>query len=171
WLRAGTVSADLTAAASAVLFVQPTAPKYLPLSVPLLALAWLVLLRQWGAYRRGIGYPLGAELKTMALAGLSGSLLLLQLGPLVGLHPMGSAAKTILLPIGLFAGSRILLRGAGAMLRKRRALVRRVLLVGDGPDAYELLENLEAWPGLGIEIVGVCADTTKASVHGLPVLG
>jgi exopolysaccharide biosynthesis polyprenyl glycosylphosphotransferase len=171
WLRAGTVAADLTAAASAVLLIEPVSTHRLPLAVPALALAWLVLLRQWGAYRRGLGYPLGAELKAIGLGGVSGALLLLQLGPSVGLHPQASAVEATLLPVALFAGSRLLLRGTGAMLRKRRTLVRRVLLVGDGPDAYELLENLEAWPGHGIEVVGVCADTTKPSVHGLPVLG
>ena len=171
WLRAGTVATDATAAACAVLLIEPASTRYLPVAVPALALAWLVLLRQWGAYRRGIGYPLGAELKAIGLASVSGALLLLQLGPSVGLVPQVSAVEATLLPIGLFAGSRILLRGAGAMLRSRRRLVRRVLLVGDGPDAYELLENLDAWPGHGIEVVGVCADTTKPSVRGLPVLG
>ena len=171
WLRAGTVAADLTAAASAVLLIVPASTRWLPLAVPALALGWLLLLRQWGAYRRGLAYPLGAELKAVGLAGVSGALLLLQLGPSVGLSPQVSAVEATLLPIALFAGSRLLLRGTGAMLRKRRTLVRRVLLVGDGPDAYELLENLDAWPGHGIEVVGVCADTTKPSVHGLPVLG
>jgi exopolysaccharide biosynthesis polyprenyl glycosylphosphotransferase len=171
WLRAGTVAADVTAAACAVLFIEPVSTRYLTIVVPALALAWLVLLRQSGAYRRGIGYPLGAELKAIGLASVSGALLLLQLGPSVGLEPQVSAVEATLLPIGLFACSRILLRGAGAILRNQRHLVRRVLLVGDGPDAYELLENLDAWPGHGIEVVGVCADTTKASVRGLPVLG
>jgi exopolysaccharide biosynthesis polyprenyl glycosylphosphotransferase len=171
WLRAGTVAADFTAAACAVLLIEPVSTRHLPIAVPVLALTWLVLLRQWGAYRRGIGYPLGAELKAVGLAGVSGALLLLQLGPSIGLSPQVSAVEAAALPLALFAGSRILLRGAGATLRKRRRLVRRVLLVGDGPDAYELLENLDAWPGHGIEVVGVCADTTKPSVHGLPVLG
>jgi exopolysaccharide biosynthesis polyprenyl glycosylphosphotransferase len=151
--------------------IESASTRYLPIAVPALAAAWLVLLRQWGAYRRGLGYPLGAELKAIGLASISGALLLLQFGPTVGLEPQVSAVRATLLPIGLFAGSRILLRGAGAILRNRRQLVRRVLLVGDGPDAYELLENLDAWPGHGIEVVGVCADTTNASVHGLPVLG
>ncbi|HVP76130.1 MAG TPA: sugar transferase [Gaiellaceae bacterium] len=171
WLRAGTVATDATAAACAVLLIESASTRYLPLVVPALALGWLVLLRQWGAYRRGLGYPLGTELKAIGLASVSGALLLLQLGPSVGLRPQVSAVEATLLTIGLFAGSRILLRCAGAMLRKRRQLVRRVLLVGDGPDAYELLENLDAWPGHGIEVVGVCADTTNPSVHGLPVLG
>jgi exopolysaccharide biosynthesis polyprenyl glycosylphosphotransferase len=171
WLRAGTVAADLTAAACAALLIEPVSTRYFALAVPVLSVAWLVLLRQWGAYRRGIGYPLGAELKAIGLASVSGSLLLLQLGPSVGLESQVSAVEATLLPVGLFAGGRILLRGAGAMLRSQRQLVRRVLLVGDGPDAYELLENLEAWPGHGIEVVGICADTTKTSVHGLPVLG
>jgi hypothetical protein len=62
WLRAGTVATDATAAAWAVLLIEPASTHYLPIAVPVLALAWLVLLRQWGAYRRGLGYPLGAEL-------------------------------------------------------------------------------------------------------------
>src|SRR5207237_6588725 len=82
--------------------------------------------------------------------------------------PTGAA---IGVPVAMLAAGRLELRGASAALRNRHALVRRVLLVGDGPDAYELLENIEAWPGLGVEIVGVCADTTKPSVRGLPVLG
>jgi exopolysaccharide biosynthesis polyprenyl glycosylphosphotransferase len=171
WLRIGTVAADATAAACTLLLIEPVSTHHLPIAVPVLTLAWLLLMRQWGAYRRGIGYPLGAELKAIGLASLSGALLLLQLGPSVGLEPQVSAVEATLLPIGLFAGSRLLLRCAGAMLRNRRQLVRRVLLVGDGPDAYELLENLDAWPGHGIEVVGVCADTTNPSVHGLPVLG
>jgi exopolysaccharide biosynthesis polyprenyl glycosylphosphotransferase len=49
--------------------------------------------------------------------------------------------------------------------------VRRVLVIGDGQDAEELLENLEAWPGLAIEVVGICADTDRTSIRGVPVLG
>ena len=107
----------------------------------------------------------------MFLSGFSGALLLLQLGPWLGLHVHATTGSAIGVPVAMLAAGRLALRGASAALRKQRALVRRVLLVGDGPDAYELLENIEAWPGLGVEIVGVCADTTKPSVRGLPVLG
>jgi len=73
---------------------------------------------------------------------------------------------TLLLPLG-----RAALALAERTARRRRSLVRRVLLVGDGPDAQELLANLDAWPGLEVEVVGVCANTTQSTVHGLPVLG
>ena len=171
WLRAGTFAVDGTAVVCALLWLDaiPAAPR--PYALPPLAFAWLVLLRAWGAYRRGIGYRLTSELKTMFLSGFSGALLLLQLGPWLGLHVHATTGSAIGVPVAMLAAGRLALRGASAALRKQRALVRRVLLVGDGPDAYELLENIEAWPGLGVEIVGVCADTTKPSVRGLPVLG
>ena len=156
WLRAGTLAGDATAAACALLWLE-AAP---PLALPLLAAAWIVLLRAWGAYERGLGYPLATELKTIFLGGFSGSLLLLQLGPWIGLHVHASTGVAIAVPVALLAAARLTLRAASAALRTRRALVRRMLLVGDGADAYELLENIEAWPGLGVEIVGVCADTT-----------
>jgi exopolysaccharide biosynthesis polyprenyl glycosylphosphotransferase len=171
WLRAGTIATDVTAAACALLWLDITGGISLGFAVPPLALGWLVLLRAWGAYRRGIGYSLSAEIKTMVLGAFSGSLILLQLGPLAGLHVRAGTGVAIGIPIALLSFGRLLLRVASGALRKRRALVRRVLLVGDGPDAYELLENLEAWPGHGVEVVGVCADTTSPSVRGLPVLG
>jgi hypothetical protein len=171
WLRTGTVAADATALACSMLWLGVAAPGRMPLVLPPLTLAWLLLLRSWGAYRRGIGYTLSAELRTIALSGFSGALLLLQLGPWVGLHVTASTGAAIGIPVALLGAVRILLRGTSVTLRKRKALVRRVLLVGDGPDAFELLENIEAWPGLGVEVVGICADTTLPAVHGLPVLG
>jgi exopolysaccharide biosynthesis polyprenyl glycosylphosphotransferase len=171
WLRTGTIAADATAAACAMLWLGVATPSRMPLVLPPLTLAWLLLLRSWGAYRRGIGYSLSAELRTIALAGFSGALLLLQLGPWVDVRVTASTGAAIGIPVALLGAVRILLRGTSVALRKRKALVRRVLLVGDGPDAYELLENIEAWPGLGVEVVGICADTTLQSVHGLPVLG
>jgi len=166
-LQAGTGVVDAAAVVGSLLVLGLGRSPFLPA----LAVAWLLLLRTAGAYRRGLGYPLGAELKTMSVAALFGGLLLLQLGPTVGLQIQRTGASALAVPVVLFLFGRVVLRGTSEWLRTRRSLVRRVLLVGDGPDAHELLENIAAWPGLGVEVVGVCADTTAPDVHGLPVLG
>jgi exopolysaccharide biosynthesis polyprenyl glycosylphosphotransferase len=170
WLRAGTLAVDLTAVTCALVWLDALSGRH-PYALLPLAAAWLLLLRAWGAYRRGIGYRLTTELKTIVLSGFSGALMLLQFGPWLGVHINASTGAAVAVPVAMLGAGRLALRGASTALRTHRALVRRVLLVGDGADAYELLENIEAWPGLGVEIVGVCADTTKPSVRGLPVLG
>src|SRR5947209_6238041 len=67
----------------------------------------------------------------------------------------------------LLIGARTVLRLVAAALRGRAA-ARRVLLVGTGPGADELLGNVDSWPGLGIDVVGVCADTAERTVGGRP---
>ncbi|MBI4171508.1 MAG: sugar transferase [Actinobacteria bacterium] len=171
-LQAGTVAADAVALAAALAYLDLTRdPRAAAAVVPALTLGWLVLLEAWGGYRRGLGYALADEAKSAFLAAFSGSLLILQLGPAIGLETSRSGLEAIAAPIALLAVSRAALRFVGGALRRRRALVRRVLLVGDGADAEELLENLEAWPGLAIEVVGICADSDRVSVRGFPVLG
>jgi len=171
-LQAGTVVTDAVALAAALFYLDlATDPQLAATAPPILALAWLLLLEAWGGYRRGLGYSLADEAKSVILAAFSGALLLLQFGPALGLATERSSFEAIGIPIALLALSRTVLRIIGDTLRKRRALVRRVLLIGDGQDAEELLENLEAWPGLAIEVVGICADTDESSIRGVPVLG
>ena len=170
-LRAGTFVVDAAAVTGALLFLGISAQRAsVPVGAAVVA-AWLLVLRAWGAYRRGLSYPLTAEAKAIVLAGISGSLLLLQVGPALGIAVAHSGALAVLAPVAFLLFGRVVLRITGAALRNRRTLVRRVLLVGDGRDAAELLENIAAWPNLGVEVVGVCADTTEPELLGLPVLG
>ena len=165
-LRVVTLAADAIALAFGLALVGVS-----PMISPFLILAWVGLLASWGAYRRGLAYPVGAEARAIFLGGLSGSLLVLQVGPSLGVAIERRGLVALLFPVALLVAGRVLLRIVGAWLRRHKELVCRVLLVGDGPDAVEVLENLEAWPGLGIEVIGVCADTTKSDFRGLPVLG
>ena len=171
-LQAGTVVTDFVALCAALFYLDlAVEPGLAATAPPILALAWLLLLEAWGGYRRGLGYSLADEAKSVVLAAFSGALLLLQFGPALGLATGRSSLAAIGVPIVLLALSRAVLRVVGDSLRRRRALIRRVLLIGDGQDAEELLENLEAWPGLAIEVVGVCADTDRSAIRGIPVLG
>ena len=170
-LRAGTLVTDGVALASALLVVGAVHGSLAPVQLGLLTGGWLLVLRAWGAYRRGLGYSLGAEAKTIVLAALTGSLVLLALGPEVGVAPSRSTAVALAAPVAFLAFGRLALRVVAMFLRRRRALVRRVLVVGHGRDADELLENIAAWPDLGVEVVGICADTTESTFRELPVLG
>jgi exopolysaccharide biosynthesis polyprenyl glycosylphosphotransferase len=170
-LKALTGAVDATAAVVALVALgADRGPLGAALVAPLVV-GWLLLLRAWGAYRRGLGYPLSAEARAIFLAGVSGGLILLALAPELGHVTDRARLVTLATPIACLALGRIVLRGASAIGRRRGALVRRALLVGHGRDAHELLENLEAWPGVGVEVVAVCADTTSTSVRGIPVLG
>ena len=171
-LQAGTVATDAVALGAALVYLDLTSQFRSAAVVTLvLTFSWLFLLEAWGGYRRGLGYSLADEVKSVFLAAFSGTLLILQFGPAIGLETERSGFEAIAAPILLLTLSRAGLRIVGGHLRCKRALVRRVLLVGDGQDAQELLENLEAWPALAIEVVGVCADTAEASLRGVPVLG
>jgi exopolysaccharide biosynthesis polyprenyl glycosylphosphotransferase len=139
--------------------------------VPALAVAWLLLMRTLGGYERGIGSSLAAEAKSVAFAGFTGVLAIVQLGPLAGVHTSLSAPRGLALAVILLLLGRMALRTLERTVRQKPALRRRVLVVGDGPDARELLANLDAWPGLDLDVVGVCANTTETTVGDLPVLG
>lgn len=104
-LRAGTWIVDGAAVVGSLLAVVGH-----PAALPALAAAWLVLLHASGAYRRGLGYPLGAELKTMAVAALFGGLLLLQFAPAAGLQLQRTGASALAVPVVLFLFGRVVLR-------------------------------------------------------------
>jgi exopolysaccharide biosynthesis polyprenyl glycosylphosphotransferase len=138
--------------------------------IPAITLAWLLLVRSTGGYQTGLGRSVAAEAKSVAFAGFVGVLTLLELGPLAGVQSSASTQRALAVVIVLFVLGRSALRLAERAVR-RPALVHRVLVVGDGPEAHELLSNLDAWPGLELDVVGICANTSANTVEGLPVLG
>src|SRR5207248_5175205 len=105
------------------------------------------------------------------VAALVGSVLVLLLEPAVGAPSPAGLAEALVPALALLVGGRTLLRLLAGGLRGRGGAAQRALLVGHGPDAHELLDNVDAWPGLGVEVVGVCADTSARDVCGRPVLG
>lgn len=138
-------------------------------SLALVAGGWLLLLRACGGYRTGLaGAPLGAT-KPTAVAGLVGALAVAALGPSAGLT-LERPALALATPL-LFLLGRLATGAARSLLPRSGSHRERVLILGHGSDAHELLANLAAWPCSEVEIVGICADTTDASIGGVPVLG
>jgi len=74
--------------------------------------------------------------------------------------------------VGLIA-ERLLVRACLRALRKHDRNLRRVLLVGEGRSAENLIRRIQNYPELGLRIVGVVTDenSTTESVSGTPVLG
>lgn len=133
--------------------------------------AWLLLLDRCGAYRRGVGYSKAVEARTIVVGVLAGALALLGLGSSLVTNHWMPAWAALIGAVGLFGAGRLSLRGVARLLRRRGQLIRRALVVGDGPDAREFLANLAAWPGLGVRVVAVCADAEDRSIEGVPVRG
>jgi exopolysaccharide biosynthesis polyprenyl glycosylphosphotransferase len=75
----------------------------------------------------------------------------------------------------LFVGvEREITRGVFASMRRRGALLRRVLIVGRNAEGLALAEMFATDPGLGYEVVGFVDDSVseeRASLFDRPVLG
>ena len=169
--RVAPVMLDAIAVTASLLVLGVSRPNQNWLVIPALTIASLLLIRSFGGYRRGLGYSLAAEAKSLSFAGFVGALALLQLGPLADIRTASSTQGALALSIVLLLLGRSALRLVERIARQKQVLARRVLVVGDGPDARELLANLDAWPGLDLDVVGICANTTETTVGGLPVLG
>lgn len=80
--------------------------------------------------------------------------------------------------IGVFfavAIERELIRKGLTVLREKRRVVRRVIVVGDNEEAFELAEMLQTNPSLGYEVIGYSFDGhstqgVATDEHGQPIL-
>lgn len=164
--RAATVCGDAAALAGAVAVTGFGA------SITIAAvLCGLLLYRAVGAHGGLGGVPGAREARSAAFVTVGAGFLLASLAPVVGIAPQSRVVAAASAGVILVAIARTVVCFGYAMSARRLRLIRPALLVGDGVDAGELLANMEAWPDLPFDVVGVCADTEAHTFGHVPVLG
>lgn len=144
---------------------------------PLVGLLWVAVFGFCRVYesRRMLG--LARELQFVTKAHCVAWLVLLLLANAYA-SPRADDLRLYLPAFGVIAGVllvafRLSLRTALRALRARGVNLRHVLAVGEGPTMDNLVARLEAFPELGLRVIGVVTDERSASgaVCGKPVLG
>ena len=150
---------------------EPPAAPYFVILTPLLP-AWLLIFAAYGLYREQI-QPFFDETLKVASAVSVGMMLLLA-GSFFyrdfsysRLWMLLAWAISVALVLGARGTLRLVLRAA----RARGIDVRRVLIVGAGPEGVTLAQTLRLHPELGQQPVAFLDERPRAEVAGLPVAG
>jgi len=150
---------------------EPPAAPYFVVLTPLLP-AWILIFAAYGLYREQI-QPFFDEALKVASAVAMGMMLLLA-GSFFYRDFSYSRLWMLLawaLSTALVLGGRGTLRLALRAARARGIDVRRVLIVGAGPEGVTLAHALRAHPELGQQPVAFLDDRSQSEVAGLPVAG
>ncbi len=137
--------------------INPVDP-YLRIT-PLIVGIWLAAAAAFGSYRRASAMPFQAELAQVARAVSAALLITMAAAFLLKEADLG---RSVILPFGagmclLLTGSRLGVRWLQRALAKRRIGLRRTLVVGSGPLAWHLREEIETWAA-GYEVIGFVRD-------------
>ncbi len=150
---------------------SPPAEPYFAVIPPTIAL-WLALFAAYGLYRERRESFLDEALR--AGSAVSVGMMILLAGSFF-YRPFSFSRLWILFA---WAGSAVLvllwrgaLRGIYGALRAQGIDVRRVLIVGAGPEGRMLAETLRAHPDLGLRPVAFLDGSATETVGGLPVAG
>jgi len=142
---------------------------------PLVAIFWLLVFSAQRVY--SLGRVPGPAHETLTLLKAHGLALLLFIA-ITYLLQQYEYSRLVILYFGALSGvgliaERLLVRACLRALRKHDRNLRRVLLVGEGRSAENLIRRIQNYPELGLRIVGVVTDenSTTESVSGTPVLG
>jgi len=142
---------------------------------PLVAVVWLAVFSTMRVYTSG--RLLGAVHEVFLVLKAHGLALLLFIS-LTYLFDQYRYSRLVTLYFGALSGvmlvaGRVLVRGTFRALRKHGINTRRVLLVGEGHSAQDLITRLDNLPELGLDVVGVVTDPSSTSevVSGKSVLG
>ncbi|MDQ7842942.1 MAG: sugar transferase [Armatimonadota bacterium] len=150
---------------------EPPAAPYFVVLTPLLP-TWLLIFAAYGLYREQI-QPFFDEALKVASAVAMGMMVLLA-GSFFYRDFSYSRLWMLLawaLSTGLMLGARGTLRVGLRALRARGIDVRRVLIVGAGPEGVALARALRERPELGQQPVAFLDDRARSEVAGLPVAG
>jgi len=172
------LSADLVLAAGAVLALAAFWPVEPAAATPLNLLAvglgaslvWLPILDQLGLYGSQRRKDFLTLLIRLAAAGAIGTGLIVGLAwalgwplPLRGALALGSAQ------IALLGGMRIVGWGGLRLLRRRGRNYRTLIVLGSGPRAREVMDEVEANPAWGLRILGFLDDRDVPVDPAIPV--
>ena len=150
---------------------EPPAAPYFVILTPLLP-AWLLVFAAYGLYREQI-QPFFDEALKVGSAVSVGMMLLLA-GSFFYRDFSYSRLWMLLawaISAALVLGSRGILRLILRVARARGIDVRRVLIVGAGPEGVTLARTLRAHPELGQQPVAFLDERPACEVAGLPVAG
>ena len=152
----------------------PSFASYLSL-MPLVAVLWLTVFATQRVYEFGRLPGPGAEILILLKAHGLALLLFIALTYLVNQYEY---SRLVILYFGalssiLLVAGRLLTRGVLRVMRMRGFNLRRVLLLGEGQLAEELVTRIDRFPELGLRIVGAVTDegSETDAVSGKPVLG
>jgi len=142
---------------------------------PVVAILWLTVFATQGVYSLGrLPGPLQEVLLLLKAHGLA----LLLFIAITYLFQQYEYSRLVILYFGAlssagFIAGRLLIRASFRALRKRGFNQRRVLLVGEGLSAENLVTRIQSYPELGLRFVGaVTAESSPAeAVGGAPVIG
>jgi exopolysaccharide biosynthesis polyprenyl glycosylphosphotransferase len=159
WLGAYAVRQRLTDAVG--LAINPVDP-YLRIT-PLIVGIWLAAAAAFGSYRRALGMAFGAELAQVARATGAGLLSTMAAAFLFKELDLG---RSVILPFGvsmclLLTGSRVTIRWLERVLASQGIGLRRTLIIGTGPLAKRLRDEIELSPD-GYEVVGFVDEAKDA---------
>jgi Undecaprenyl-phosphate glucose phosphotransferase len=145
------------------------------LLTPLVAVVWLAVFNMLQVY--SFGCRPGPVRETLLVLKAHGLALLLFMS-LTYLFEQYKYSRLVTLYFGVLAAvaliaSRLTVRAVVRVLHDRGINVRRVLLVGEGPSAESIIERLDQFPELGLQVVGVVThpDSALDSVSHKRVLG
>jgi len=153
------------------LILNPLDP-YL-MGAPLIVGIWLINCAAFGLYRRTASMSALAELAQVIRATWLGLLSTLAVAFLFRELSFGRPVVFLAAPLTLLllSISRLVARGIERRLARRGIGLRRVLIVGTGPLAKRLREEIEIWP-IGYDVVGFVRDNEGSGQQALEqVLG
>lgn len=134
-------------------------------ATPIMVGIWLVTCAVFGLYQRSWSMSVVAELVQVLKATWLGLLITMAAAFLFKELDFG---RSVVLPTGLLlfillSSSRVVVRAVERHLAKRGIGLRRTLIVGTGPLAKRLREEIETWP-TGYEVVGHVGDGNGETV-------